>query len=80
MNMRKSPAKSLGNFICFNDRCEYRLFLLEESVKSEASGDIQKGLLAIVRCIRSRPHFFAEQLRKAMKVCSRYFSHHLITN
>jgi len=37
-------------------------------VKSETSGDLQKGLLAIIRCIRSRPHFFAEQLRNAMKV------------
>ena len=43
---------------------------IEESIKSETSGDIQKGLLAIVRCVRSRPHFFAEQLRKAMKVGS----------
>jgi hypothetical protein len=37
-------------------------------VKSETSRDFQKGLLAIIRCIRSRPHFFAEQLRNAMKV------------
>ena len=41
----------------------------EETIKSETSGDVQKGLLAIVRSVRSRPHFFAEQLRKAMKVC-----------
>ncbi|CAF0771349.1 unnamed protein product [Didymodactylos carnosus] len=40
---------------------------IEESVKSETSGDLSKGLLAIIRCIRSRPHFFAEQIRKAMK-------------
>jgi len=40
---------------------------VEEAVKSEASGDVQKGLLAIIRCVRSRPHFFAEQMRKAMK-------------
>ncbi|CAF4454150.1 unnamed protein product, partial [Rotaria magnacalcarata] len=39
----------------------------EETVKSETSGDIQKGILAIIRCVRSRPHFFAEQMRKSMK-------------
>jgi len=37
-------------------------------IKSETRGDHQKGLLAIIRCIRSRPHFFAEQLRSAIKV------------
>jgi hypothetical protein len=44
------------------------LIFTEEAVKSETSGDLQKGILAIIRCVRSRPFFFAEQLRKAMKV------------
>ena len=37
-------------------------------IESETSGDLKRGLLAIVRCVRSRPTFFAEQLRKSMKV------------
>jgi hypothetical protein len=44
------------------------LCIVEEAVKSEASGDLQRSLLAIIRCVRSRPFFFAEQLRKSMKV------------
>lgn len=43
-------------------------FNLEDVIKKETRGDHQKGLLAFVRCIRSRPQFFAEQLQKAMKV------------
>lgn len=41
---------------------------LEEKVKSKTKGDHQRTLLAIIRCIQSRPHFFAEQLNKAIKV------------
>jgi hypothetical protein len=37
-------------------------------VKKETSGDHQRGILAVIRCIKSRPHFFAEQLRNAIKV------------
>ncbi len=37
-------------------------------VKKETSGDHERGILAVIRCIRSRPQFFAEQLQKAMKV------------
>jgi hypothetical protein len=43
-------------------------FDLEEMVKKETSGDHQRGILAVIRCIKSRPHFFAEQLRNAIKV------------
>ncbi len=66
----KSTGKSIGKkfrliihliILCF-------FFLIEESIKKETSGDIQRGLIAIIRCVRSRPQFFAEQLRKAMKV------------
>ncbi|CAF2904300.1 unnamed protein product [Rotaria sp. Silwood2] len=51
----------------FNEYAKLTNKSIEESVKSETSGDLQKGLVAIIRCIRSRPYFFAEQLRKAMK-------------
>ncbi|CAF1191411.1 unnamed protein product [Rotaria magnacalcarata] len=51
----------------FNQFAELSGKSIEEIVKKETSGDIQKGILAIIRCIRSRPHFFAEQLQKAMK-------------
>ncbi|CAF0755465.1 unnamed protein product [Rotaria sordida] len=51
----------------FNEYAKLTGKSIEESVKSETSGDLQRGLLAIIRCVRSRPHFFAEQLRKSMK-------------
>ncbi|CAF5086132.1 unnamed protein product [Rotaria sp. Silwood1] len=40
---------------------------IEEMIKKETSGDVQKGILAIIRCIQSRPHFFAERLHDAVK-------------
>ncbi|CAF2047091.1 unnamed protein product [Rotaria magnacalcarata] len=51
----------------FNEYAKLTGISVEETVKSETSGDIQKGILAIIRCVRSRPHFFAEQMRKSMK-------------
>lgn len=40
---------------------------LETAIENEFSGDIKKGLLAIVKCVKNRPGFFAEQLYKSMK-------------
>jgi len=61
--------KQKKKFFFFEDLFNY----LDEVVKSETSGDLQKGILAIIRCIKSRPHFFAEQLRNAIKVGQSYF-------
>lgn len=49
---------------------EYQLIskkTLEEAIKSEFSGSIEDGLLAIGKCAKSRPAFFAERLYKSMK-------------
>ncbi|KAM9312675.1 annexin A4 [Gastrophryne carolinensis] len=40
---------------------------LEASIKSEMSGHLEDALLAIVKCTRSRPAYFAERLYKSMK-------------
>ncbi|KYM99417.1 Annexin-B11 [Cyphomyrmex costatus] len=40
---------------------------IDEAIENEFSGDIKKGLLAIVKCVKNRPGFFAEQLYKSMK-------------
>ncbi|CAF3586615.1 unnamed protein product [Rotaria sordida] len=40
---------------------------IEEMVKKETGGDLQNGILAVIRCIQSRPQFFAERLHNAMK-------------
>ncbi|KDR15476.1 annexin B9-like [Zootermopsis nevadensis] len=38
----------------------------EKAVKNEFSGDIETGLLAIVKCVRNKPAFFAERLYESM--------------
>ncbi|XP_075901096.1 annexin A4 [Nelusetta ayraudi] len=40
---------------------------IEESIKREMSGNLEDVFLAIVKCVRSRPAFFAERLYKSMK-------------
>ncbi|KAM0732707.1 Annexin B11 [Formica fusca] len=40
---------------------------IENAIENEFSGDIKKGLLAIVKCVKNRASFFAEQLYKSMK-------------
>lgn len=40
---------------------------IEDSIKSEMSGDIQDGMLAIVHSVRSKPSYFAKKLYKSMK-------------
>ncbi|KAG8574757.1 hypothetical protein GDO81_009316 [Engystomops pustulosus] len=40
---------------------------IEASIKSETSGDFEAALLAIVKCARSIPAYFAERLYKSMK-------------
>nr|CBX89088.1 Annexin A6 [Danio rerio] len=40
---------------------------IEDSIKSELSGDFERLMLAVVQCIRSRPMFFAKRLYKSMK-------------
>jgi len=40
---------------------------MEDSIKSEMSGDLKDGLLAIVQCARSKVDYFATRLYKSMK-------------
>ncbi|XP_062376539.1 annexin A5b [Sardina pilchardus] len=40
---------------------------IEESIKRETSGNLEEVLLAVVKCARSVPAYFAEMLYKAMK-------------
>ncbi|EGW06919.1 Germ cell-less protein-like 1 [Cricetulus griseus] len=40
---------------------------IEQSIKSETSGSFEDALLAIVRCMRNKPAYFAERLYKSMK-------------
>jgi hypothetical protein len=40
---------------------------LETAIKNEMSGDLEGGMLAIVKCIQNRANYFAEKLYKSMK-------------
>lgn len=40
---------------------------LEAAIKSEFSGDIEEGLIAVVQCARSKADYFAARLYKSMK-------------
>jgi len=40
---------------------------MEESIKSEMSGDLKAGMLAVVQCARSRVDYFAARLHGSMK-------------
>uniref|UniRef100_A0A4W5K3Z7 Annexin n=1 Tax=Hucho hucho TaxID=62062 RepID=A0A4W5K3Z7_9TELE len=40
---------------------------VEDSIKSELSGDFERLMLAVVQCIRSVPMYFAKRLYKSMK-------------
>jgi len=40
---------------------------MEQALKDEISGDLLKGLLAMVKTLNNRPQYFAERLEAAMK-------------
>uniref|UniRef100_A0A8C3DDW3 Annexin n=1 Tax=Corvus moneduloides TaxID=1196302 RepID=A0A8C3DDW3_CORMO len=40
---------------------------IEKSICREMSGDLERGMLAVVKCLKNTPAFFAERLQKAMK-------------
>ncbi|KAK2098203.1 Annexin A11 [Saguinus oedipus] len=40
---------------------------IEKSICREMSGDLEQGMLAVVKCLKNTPAFFVERLNKAMK-------------
>ncbi|XP_076016412.1 annexin A5-like isoform X2 [Genypterus blacodes] len=40
---------------------------IEKSIDREMSGDLESGMVAVVKCIKNTPAYFAERLYKAMK-------------
>jgi len=40
---------------------------MEQSIVSEMSGNLEKGMLTIVKCVQNLPGYFAEKLYKSMK-------------
>ncbi|XP_078580104.1 annexin A5-like isoform X4 [Branchiostoma floridae x Branchiostoma japonicum] len=60
----RSPAQLRATFDEYSKLCKYTM---EQSIKREMSGDLEKGMLAIVKSARDTPAFFAEKLYKSMK-------------
>ncbi|XP_078660364.1 annexin A5-like isoform X3 [Branchiostoma floridae x Branchiostoma belcheri] len=60
----RSPAQLRATFDEYSRLCKYTM---EQSIKREMSGDLEKGMLAIVKSVRDTPAFFAEKLYKSMK-------------
>ncbi|XP_041357145.1 annexin A4-like [Gigantopelta aegis] len=40
---------------------------MEESVEDECSGNLKKGYLAILRCAKSMPHYFARRVKECLE-------------
>ncbi|XP_060560007.1 annexin A4-like isoform X2 [Ruditapes philippinarum] len=40
---------------------------IEKVIKSEMSGNLEIGMLAIIKCVRNKPGYFAEKLYRSMK-------------
>uniref|UniRef100_A0A3P9N281 Annexin n=1 Tax=Poecilia reticulata TaxID=8081 RepID=A0A3P9N281_POERE len=50
---------------------------VEKSICREMSGNLESGMVAVVKCIKNTPAYFAERLNKAMKV---HCFHHLFVS
>ncbi|CAH1246153.1 ANXA11 [Branchiostoma lanceolatum] len=62
--VQRSPAQLRATFDEYSRLCKYTM---EQSIKREMSGDLEKGMLAIVKSARDTPAYFAERLYKSMK-------------
>ncbi|XP_072440323.1 annexin A5-like [Chiloscyllium punctatum] len=51
----------------FSEYMKISGYQIEESVSSETSGNLRTALLAVVKCIRSVPEYFATTLHNAMR-------------
>ncbi|NXJ16115.1 ANX11 protein, partial [Odontophorus gujanensis] len=60
----RSRAHLRAVFIEYQRMCNRDI---EKSICREMSGDLEKGMLAVVKCLKNTPAFFAERLRNAMK-------------
>ncbi|XP_022092306.1 annexin A4-like isoform X2 [Acanthaster planci] len=51
----------------FDEYSRLGKYSIEQSIKREMSGDLEKGMLTIVDCVRNTPKYFAMKLYKSMK-------------
>ncbi|XP_071828836.1 annexin-B12-like isoform X3 [Apostichopus japonicus] len=51
----------------FEEYSKIGKYSIEQSIKREMSGDLEKGMLTIVECVRNAGKYFASKLYKSMK-------------
>ncbi|XP_067849197.1 annexin A5-like [Heptranchias perlo] len=51
----------------FDEYMKISGYQIEESISSETSGNLRSALLAVVKCVRGVPEYFAETLHNAMQ-------------
>uniref|UniRef100_A0A4W3HY16 Annexin n=1 Tax=Callorhinchus milii TaxID=7868 RepID=A0A4W3HY16_CALMI len=54
-------------FLVFDQYMKISGYQIEESISSETSGNLANALLAVVKCVRDVPEYFAESLHNSMK-------------
>jgi len=54
-------------FLVFEEYKKVSGRTIEQAIKDEISGELLKGLLALVKTLNNRPQYFAERLEEAMK-------------
>eukprot|EP00794_Sanderia_malayensis_P012776 gene12776-14087_t len=60
----RSYPQLRATFEEYNKICKHTI---ENSIDREMSGDLKKGMLTIVQCVKNTPAYFAERLYKSMK-------------
>lgn len=63
--MLRSRAQLLATFKEYRKVSQYDI---TRSIEHEMSGDLKRGMKAVVQCIKDRPSYFAERLYHSMKV------------
>ncbi|XP_033124492.1 annexin A5-like isoform X2 [Anneissia japonica] len=53
--------------LVFDEYAKLSKYSMEDTIKREMSGDLERGMLTIVSCVRNTPKYFAEKLYKSMK-------------
>lgn len=53
--------------VMFDEYSKICKYDIEQSISREMSGDLEEGMLTIVKAVRNKPSYFAERLYKSMK-------------
>uniref|UniRef100_A0A3Q2E7S2 Annexin n=1 Tax=Cyprinodon variegatus TaxID=28743 RepID=A0A3Q2E7S2_CYPVA len=66
-NKLGTDESKFNAILCARSRCFMNTRDIESSISREMSGDLESGMLAVVKCIKNTPGYFAWRLYKSMK-------------